>query len=179
MPEFVANGPFWLVFTFLTTVVFLRAQATYWLGSWATSLALRRARPTRDWQRRLVDRLNSPATDQGIRAIHRWGLGVIPFSFLTVGFQTMVNAAAGVLRLPWWKYTLAMIPGCLAWATIYSTIGFAMWEAALAAAAGSPWGLAGMAAAAVVATTTVLVRRRRRSSRAAHLRLVQPEAEAA
>lgn len=179
MPEFIAEGPFWLVFAFLTAVVFLRAQATYWLGSWATSVTVRRVRPRREWQRRLVERLTSPSTDQGIAAIHRWGLAVVPVSFLTVGFQTMVNAGAGVLRMPWWKYTLAMIPGCLAWATIYSTIGFAMWEAALAAAAGSPWGIAGMAATALVITTTVLVRRRRRAARATHLRLVEPEAEAA
>lgn len=179
MPDIIAEGPFWLVFSFLTVVVFLRAQGTYWLGRWATSLTLRHARPRREWQRRLVDRLEASAADQGIAAIHRWGIGVVPVSFLTVGFQTMVNAGAGLLRMPWPTYTVAMIPGCLAWATIYSTIGFAVWEAALAAAAGSPWGIAGMVAAAIVVTASLLVRRRRRNARATHLRLVEPEAEAA
>lgn len=102
----------------------------------------------------------------GTSSIHRWGLPVIPFSFLTVGFQTVVNAGAGLLRLPWWKYTLAMIPGCLAWALIYSTIGFAVWEAAIAAAAGSPLGIAGMVALVLVLVATVVVRRRRRAARA-------------
>ena len=111
-------------------------------------------------------------------AIHRWGLAVIPFSFLTVGFQTMVNAGAGALRMPWWKYTLAMIPGCLAWATIYSTIGFAVWGAVLAAAAGSPWGIAGIAATALVVGATLAVRRRA-NARMTHLRVVDGDAEAA
>ena len=178
MPDFIAEGPFWLVFTFLVVVVFLRAQATYWLGSWATSLTLRHVRPREGWRRSLVHRLDSPATDQGVAAIHRWGLAIIPVSFLTVGLQTMVNAGAGVLRMPWWKYTLAMLPGCVAWATIYSTIGFAVWEAALAASAGSPWGIAGMAATALIVAATVLVRRRRQTARAARI-LIEPDAEAA
>ncbi len=150
MPDVIAEGPFWLVFSFLTVVVFLRAQGTYWLGRWATSLTLRHARPRREWQRRLVDRLEASAADQGIAAIHRWGIGVVPVSFLTVGFQTMVNAS-----------------------------GAAAGAAARAAAAGAPWGIAGMVAAAIVVTASLLVRRRRRNARATHLRLVEPEAEAA
>src|SRR5659263_405236 len=70
MPDFI-EGPFWLVFTFLVVVVFLRAQATYWLGSWATSLTLRHVRPREGWRRSLVHRLDSPATDQGVAVIHR------------------------------------------------------------------------------------------------------------
>nr|NLD41126.1 hypothetical protein [Actinomycetales bacterium] len=46
---------------------------------------------------------------------------------------------------------------------IYSTIGFAMWGAAIAAAAGSPWGIA--ATIAIVALVAyAIVRKRRRKS---------------
>lgn len=178
MMEFLSDGPIWLLFPFLTVVVFLRAQGTYWLGRWATSLAIRRITPAEGWRTRLLAWLDGDATDQGVAAIHRWGVAVIPFSFLTVGFQTMVNAGAGILRMPWWRYTLAMIPGCLAWATIYSTIGFAVWGAVLAAAAGSPWGIAGMVATAIIVMATVVVRRRRATTRA-QLTVIDGEAEAA
>lgn len=179
MMEFLSDGPLWLLFPFLTVVVFLRAQGTYWLGRWATSLAVRRITPAEGWRTRLLAWLEGDVTDQGVVAIHRWGVAVIPFSFLTVGFQTMVNAGAGILRMPWWRYTLAMLPGCLAWATIYSTIGFAMWGAALAAAAGSPWGIAGMVATVIIAVATIGVRRRRRTATRAQLTVIDGEARAA
>lgn len=167
MIGFLNNGPFLAVYLFLLMVVFLRAQGTYWLGRWATSLAVKHIRPTEGWKKRALDWLNSPDVMRGTSSIHRWGLPIIPFSFLTVGFQTLVNAGAGLLRLQWWKYTLAMLPGCLAWALIYSTIGFAVWGAAISAFAGSPWGIAGIVAVIVVVVATRWVKRRRKSVRAA------------
>lgn len=70
--------------------------------------------------------LDSSAADTGIRSIHKWGLVVLPFSFLTVGFQTVVNAGAGLLQFRGGSTPL-MFLGCMAWALIYSTIGFAVW----------------------------------------------------
>lgn len=159
LSTFLAEGPFLAVFFFLLGVVFLRAQGTYWLGRWVTSLALRHIHPKDGWRRRTVDWFNSPAVRHGSSSIHRWGMPIIPISFLTVGFQTVVQAGAGVLRLPWPKYTLAMFPGTLVWALIYSTIGFAVWEAAIAAAAGSPWGIG--VSVVVALGLAVLIRRRR------------------
>ena len=49
-------------------------------------------------------------------------------SFLTVGLQTVVNAAAGLIRMPWIRYTVAMLIGCIAWAAIYATVGIAAVE---------------------------------------------------
>ncbi|KAE8763113.1 DedA family protein [Georgenia thermotolerans] len=167
MPDFLASWPFWLVFVFLYLGATLRGQGTYWLGRVVTEQALRRTRPTGGWRLRAHAWLQGEGTERGIAAIRRWGLVVVPFSYLTVGFQTMVNAGAGVLRISWPRYSLVQVPGALAWAAIYSTIGFAVWEAALAAAAGSPWGLAGIAALAVVVVATVLVRRRHRAPGAA------------
>lgn len=164
--RFMTDGPFLAVYLFLFAGAFVRGQATYGVGRWATSLALRHVRPKRRWQQRAVDWLNSEDVLRGTASIHRWGLPVIPFSFLTVGFQTMVNAGAGMLRLPWLTYTLAMIPGALAWALIYSTIGFAVWGAAIEAAAGSPWALAGIVSIVLVAVLTFVVLRRRRAGAA-------------
>lgn len=180
MTEFIAGGPFWAVFAFLTVVVFCRASATYWLGRWATAMTLQHLRPSAGWRERLLGRLQGAASEQGVTAIQRWGLTALPFSFLTVGFQTMVNAGAGILRIPWWKYTLAILPGCVAWATIYSTVGFAMWEAALAAAAGSPWGIGAILALAAAVLAIRAVRRRRRAPSAGRpVRLDEADASAA
>ncbi|MFD1505294.1 hypothetical protein FE374_09210 [Georgenia yuyongxinii] len=163
MPDFLTAWPFWLVFLFLYVGATIRGQTTYWIGRLITEQALRRNHPIGGWRLRAHTWLQGEGTERGIEAIRRWGLAVVPFSYLTVGFQTMVNAGAGVLRIGWPRYSLAQIPGAMAWATIYSTIGFAVWEAALAAAAGSPWGLAGIVALAVVIVASVLVRRRRGS----------------
>jgi membrane protein DedA with SNARE-associated domain len=83
--------------------------------------------------------------------VERWGFVAIPVSFLTVGFQTLVNAAAGFMRMRWVLYTLAMIPGCVAWAAVYSVVGFSLvaaWRqspwlfaAAIVALVGAAWGL--------------------------------------
>ncbi len=157
--NFLADGPFLAVFAFLTVVVFFRAQGTYWLGRWATSLAVRHISPKDGWRKRAVDWLDSPTVAKGSASIHKWGLPIIPISFLTVGFQSVVQAAAGILRTPWWRYTVWMIPGTLVWALIYSTIGFAMWEAMIAAAAGSPWGIGALVIA--LGATAILIRRKR------------------
>ena len=62
--------------------------------------------------------------------------------------------------MPWWRYVPGVVVGALFWATIYTTIGFAV----LAAWFGDhpwPWVIGGVAAILVVAVVTWLVRRRR------------------
>ncbi|UNX53532.1 VTT domain-containing protein [Georgenia sp. TF02-10] len=162
MPDFLASWPFWLVFAFMYSGATLRGQATYWVGRVVTEQTLARVRPRSGWALRAHRWLAGEGTERGIAAIRRWGLVVVPLSYLTVGFQTMVNAGAGVLRIGWGRYSLAQVPGALAWALIYSTVGWAVWTAALAAAAGSPAGLAVILAAAVVVAAVVVRRRRRR-----------------
>ncbi|UFU01728.1 VTT domain-containing protein [Ruania suaedae] len=173
MPEFLTGLPFVLVLATLSAGAWLRGQLLYWIGRVPTDQALRRTRPDQGWRRRAHDWLAGGGADAGIVAIRRWGLVAVPLCYVTVGFQSMVQAAAGILRITWWKYALAQIPGALAWGTIYSTIGFAVWEAALAAAAGSPVGIAVIAVLVVLAAVGVVVLRRRargvRTSRAAEL----------
>ena len=165
MPDFLATMPFWVAFVALFLGAMARGQMVYWIGRVATEQTLRRTHPEGGWRRRTHDWLAAGGADPGVRALRRFGLVMVPLSYLTVGFQSMVQAGAGILRIELWKYTLAQIPGALAWAAIYTTIGFAAWEAAFSAAAGSPLGLAAILAAVLaVVITVVLVRRRRRSA---------------
>ena len=145
IPAVISDGPWWGIFLFLTGVVFCRAQATYWAGWWlrkgvasgAKSASLDDVageaeaspehRPTR--RARIAARFSGPTWDKAQAFLDRWGFVGIPVSFLTVGFQTMVNAAAGFTRMRWDLYTLAMIPGCLAWAAIYASLGVGLVEA--------------------------------------------------
>jgi membrane protein DedA with SNARE-associated domain len=59
------------------------------------------------------------------RAVARWGAPVVTVSFLTVGIQTLVNLAAGVMRMPLRRYIPALIVGSILWAFLYATVGFA------------------------------------------------------
>jgi membrane protein DedA with SNARE-associated domain len=164
VPDFLASMPFWVAFVALFLGAMARGQMVYWVGRVATEQTLRRTHPQEGWKRRMHEWLEAGGADPGVRALRRWGLVMVPLCYLTVGFQSMVQAAAGILRIEPWKYLLAQIPGALAWATIYATIGFAAWEAVMSAAAGSPLGLAAILVVVVaVVAAAVLVRRRRQA----------------
>lgn len=130
IPEFVQEGPWVGLFAFLTVVVFLRAQGTYWVG-WVARMgteAVARGDATPRLAR-LAARFSGPGMDRARAFLERWGFVGIPFSFLTIGFQTLVNAAAGFTRMRWDLYTAAMIPGCLMWAALYATVGVSIYRA--------------------------------------------------
>lgn len=161
--DWLLDGPFWIALGGLFLIGMARGQGTYWVARVVTEQALRRTHPVEGWKARVHDWLQGEGTQRGRDAIHRWGLVMIPLCYLTVGFQTLVLAAAGMLRIRWVVFTLVQIPGAVAWGLIYATIGFAVWGAALAAIAGSPLALAGLAAILlIVGTTIVLAHRRRR-----------------
>jgi len=153
VPGFVQDGPFAMVYGFLLVVVFLRAQATYWVGRAVAAGTLRS---------RWAEHVDGPRTRRAIASIDRWGLPIIPLSFLTVGFQTAVNAGAGLIRMRWVRYTLAMIPGCLVWAAVYALGGLAAFQAAGSLAARSPWALAGVVVALLLGAAALVLRARRR-----------------
>ena len=159
MPGWVQDGPFGVLYGFLLVVVFLRAQGTYWVGRAVAAGVLR----TR-WSHHFT----GPRVTRAIGSIERWGWPIIPLSFLTIGFQSAVNAGAGVIRMRWVRYTLAMIPGCLIWALVYSLGGLAAFRGAVALAAHSPWALAAAGILLAIAVTAVVLRvRRRRGEREA------------
>ncbi|MGB3184417.1 MAG: hypothetical protein WBG36_08820 [Ornithinimicrobium sp.] len=165
MPEGWLGQGFWLTFVALFVVALLRGQLTYWIARLVVEGTLARTHPHQGWRFRVHNWLQGEGLARGRRSIQRWGLIVVPLSYLTVGFQTLALAAAGVMRLRWSWFTAAQIPGAAAWALIYSTIGFAVWQAGVAATAGSPLALAGLGAIAVVYAAT-LVSRRIKASRA-------------
>ena len=155
MPSWFDNSPFGITFAALFGIVFLRAQGTYWIGRAVTAGLL---------HTRVASWTTSPRMTRAVDALHRWGLPVVTVSFLTVGFQTVVNAAAGLIRIPWLRYTVAMLIGCAVWAAIYATVGIAAFEASLALAARSPWALVGVLAALLgVVVAVVMLRRRSRT----------------
>lgn len=105
----------WLAFF---AVVFLRAGGTYLIGR-AIAAGLMKQTDAR------------PKLRQAMDFIGRWGAPGVMLSFLTVGAQTVINLAAGLVRMPWHNYLLGLIPGAAIWATIWSTIGMAAFYAVI------------------------------------------------
>ncbi len=164
LPEFLSGRPLWQAFALLYLVATARGQATYWLARVVAEQAEQRIGPDLSGSRLgTVQRwLQSESVDRGRRAVRRWGLLAVPFCYLTVGFQTMVLAAAGALQVAWLPFTVVQVPGALAWALIYTTIGWAAWEATMAALSGRPLALAAVASVVLVVIATRLSQRIRR-----------------
>ena len=109
------EAPYAVVLAALFVIVFCRTNATYWVGrAMASGAEHTRARRI----------LLSPAYRRGAGWLNRWGAPAISVSFLTVGFQTMINLAAGVTRMPLRRYIPATIVGSIMWAFVYGTVGF-------------------------------------------------------
>ncbi|MEP7763636.1 VTT domain-containing protein [Sanguibacter sp. 25GB23B1] len=164
MPD-LDGAPFVAIFCFFFAVVTTRTQATYWLARLVVTQAVGRPDRTHPVLVRARAWAQSPSAARGIATLNRWGVVAVPLSFFTVGFKTVVNGAAGLTQMPFRRYLPAMLLGCLVHATIYATVGWAAWEAALAAAAGSPWGIAALASLLVGAAALVVVSRRRAARR--------------
>lgn len=164
MPLPEDSGPtVWAIFF---VVVFLRAQATYWLARWVTQQALDHTAPTGGPAHRLHAWLEGGSARRGIDSLRRWGALAVPLSFLTVGAQTVINAGAGVIRMPAWRYTLVMIPGCAAWALVWTTVGMSAFYAAIGTGLSTGWGVvAAVAVVLVVGLAAGMLRRGRRRAR--------------
>ncbi|WP_061965329.1 DedA family protein [Demequina aurantiaca] len=158
IPGFIDDLGWWAIAIFLFGVVFVRTQATYFAGRWVrggtTKLA---AEPDKHPRLAKVSRrLTGPNMVKAEAFLDRWGFIGIPLSFLTLGLQTLVNAAAGYSRMRWDLYTLIMLPGCLLWVGAYFAVGASvagLWKV-------SPWLLVGtVALVVVVAWLAVRLRR--------------------
>jgi membrane protein DedA with SNARE-associated domain len=174
MPEQLADAPFIAIFVFFFTVVFVRTQATYWLTRLVATQALTRIQPRNRVMVRAKAWSTSESAERGIATLNRWGIIAVPLSFCAFGTKTVINGAAGLTRMPYGRYLPAMVVGCLIHATIYATIGWAAWSAALSAAAGSPWGVAALILV-VIAAVLAVVAIRRRQSRATSVEPTTPE----
>ena len=87
---------------------------------------------------------------------------MVALSFLTVGFQTAANAAAGLTGMPAKRYLPALAIGGLAWAFIYATVGLVAFMAWFELFLVSPWGAVAVLALVVV-LIAVLLRHKRRT----------------
>ena len=159
--------PFAVTYAALLAIVLARGQATYWVARGIAGGAVSVTRGAAPGRRaRLRARLTGPSLARGRDALDRFGLVVVPAAHLTVGLQTVVLAAAGFTRVPWVRFACAQLLGGLAWAAIYTTVGFAVSGAVIARALGSPWGLAALGAV-VLALAAVLARGRAGAARRA------------
>ena len=163
--EFTSTGPFPLVFLTLTLLVASRSNLVYGIGRYGRRVTISGREPSGGFRRRAWQWANAKRTQRAMDNIKKRGWIVISLAYLTIGIQTVVNVAAGVVGLSWPKYNLAAFPGWLAWALIYSTVGFAVWNAAVAAAAGSPAGIAVFCALALAAAVGCILSRRRKKRR--------------
>lgn len=170
----LGGKPFVVVLVVLFVVVFLRSHATYWAGR----TLVRGAQLGQEkiggpaWWRATVARMGrfaqSRAAQRGVALVHRWGPVAVVLAYLTVGVQTAVFLCAGMVRMPYARFTVASAPGAALWAVIWGTVGLGAVYAGMALAARSPWAPV-VAVAAVVAAFVVRSRRRRaaRPARAA------------
>lgn len=120
MTGLFSTWPYPLAVTMLFLIALARGNLTYWLGRAAQA----GARKTR--ARRLIE---SPGFERAGRLLNRWGPPVVSVSFLTLGFQTLINLAAGVSRMPLRRYLPAVGIGALLWAFLYATVGFVAFAA--------------------------------------------------
>ncbi|HET6967943.1 MAG TPA: VTT domain-containing protein [Ornithinibacter sp.] len=120
MEAFVAEWPVWVVFVVLWLGAFVRGTATYWAG---------RGVRAGGGHSRWADRLDRPVVRRAEGWVRRFGAPAVTLGFLTVGVQTAINAAAGMLRMPQRLFLPAVSLGAVLWATVYTTVGFAVVDA--------------------------------------------------
>jgi membrane protein DedA with SNARE-associated domain len=118
--EFWKGWPYPVAVATLFVVVMLRAGGTYAIGR-AAQAGARRTRMARVMSRPRFARVH--------QVVARWGAPVVTASFLTVGIQTLVNLAAGALRMPLRRYIPALTVGAIIWAFLYATVGFVTFAA--------------------------------------------------
>lgn len=162
VPDFIAQSSFIWIALFLSVVVFFRSQGTYWIARLVTTGFLSSAQHSqRPWVIRLRRWLEGASVQRGMDAVDRWGLIVIPLSFLTIGFQTVVHAGSGVLRLRWPVYTAVAVPGYVAWGMLYAAIGVGLFKTGHALAAGKTWALTASTVFVIMLSIFVIMHRTR------------------
>lgn len=143
MEELSRDWPVAAVWVFFLLGSTARGGALHWVG--------RRVRRFDHDHRGLAER---PLVLRAERVVSRVGAPAVTLSFLTVGVQSAVNVASGLLRMPWRHYVPALVVGAALWATVYTTVGMAVVYAVLGRLPG--WWL--LAAATAVAAVLLLTR---------------------
>lgn len=164
--------PVWAVITGLFVIVMARSHLFYWLGRVVAGGAAKVA--DRSWDAtdatpdpsgvrgRVLRLMRTPAAGRGLAMVHRFGPFGVTLAYLTVGVQTAVFVGSGLLRMPYLRFSLASLPGAVAWAFIWGTVGLGAVWAAVRLATASPWGLAAVLLLLAALVTWLAVRRRTR-----------------
>lgn len=146
------DWPIGLAWLFFASGALMRGGFLYALGRGL------RAAP----ERRSGVRRERPALARAERTVARFGAPAVTLSFLTVGVQSAINTAAGVLRMPLRRFVPALLVGAAIWATIYVTVGLAVLYAVVGRL-DPVWAGAAFVAVVGVGALTWLVRRRTRA----------------
>jgi membrane protein DedA with SNARE-associated domain len=116
MIDWVLSLPLVPAILLLWIGVTCRGGGTHLLGRGAQRLAHRG---------KVAELQDSEKVARAVDTINRFGAPIVALSFLTVGFQTAVQFASGLTRMPARRYVPALLIGALAWAVVYATVGLA------------------------------------------------------
>jgi membrane protein DedA with SNARE-associated domain len=144
--DLIDGLPFWAVLAVLWVAAFARGAVLYWIGRGV------RAGGSRS---RWAHHLDRPIVTRAESWVRRIGPPAVTLGYLTVGVQSAINAAAGMLRMPLRRFLPALAAGALLWAVLYATVGLAVVDAWLG---NLSWWWAAVAVGALV--VVVLVSRR-------------------
>lgn len=120
MEQLTKDWPVWAVFVLLFFGAFIRGNATYWVGRGIRAGGARS---------RFAGQLERPGMQRAERWVERFGAPAVSLGFLTVGIQTAINLSAGVLRMPQSRWLPGVIVGAILWATLYTSVGLAVFAA--------------------------------------------------
>ena len=159
--------PLWVAVAGLFVIVMARSHATYWAGRGvvrgARAVDAHEGAPS--WWHGSIRRLEAwtgtRSAARGLDLVRRWGPIAVTLAYLTVGVQSAVFAAAGLVSMPYLRFAIASVPGALAWALVWATIGLGALWGAFALFTRSPWALAGAVLVLVALVGWPLVARRR------------------
>lgn len=167
----LATVPVGIAVVLLFFIVLARSHATYWAGRGVTRGAQYVHESDRGfaWWRSTIQHLerwtSTRAAQRGLDLVRRWGAVAVTLAYLTVGLQTAVFASAGLIRMRYLRFTIASIPGSIAWAVIWATVGFGAVWAGVRLFVASP--VAGVAVVLLLAVAIGWVVRRRLQRNAA------------
>lgn len=114
------DSPFPIIVIALYCIVFFRAFGTYWLGRGIAAGTERT---------RFSKLMQSAQYLKAVNLINKYGPPAIALCFLTIGFQTVMNLAAGAMRMKLNRYLPGLLIGCLFWALIYASLGYVSFTA--------------------------------------------------
>ena len=164
--DFLTSGPALGYYLFLFMVVALRSTAMYGVGRYGHYLAMKAKKPEGGFRLKIWNWVHAESTVNGMDLLRRRGWIAIPLCFLTVGVQSVITVSAGAIGMSVPMWIASAFAGWLAWAAIYSTIGFAVWGAAVSTAAGSPVGIAITVTVVVALLVYVVLVRPRKAAKA-------------